>query len=856
MTPIGQSISSGAGQGARKDMLRQVSSRHRNIGYQSYFDLGGDMETDKDAKDAARSDSQLGWLAGSPNNHLNVGRNKDLLVKKALQSTPYSSTSAATSTFDRKERTGGFPVFSTSSFLTTQSFSTQPLSMASLPESHFNKSSSGVTSNNSRNSSSNNINSSIATSLLSHPIISHGGRHTPVPESIISDQDKDWVNKTIQFDPRLNRFHHTCPTATVVQAVEIGVASSSSPLDDYRHQHILEAAHKAHSKHLDQLKEEDYEFMAVVADVTPELVKAFFQNQQPDSRSKSQGKKQDRKQQERQSRKQQEKQLNATGVYDDNDDDYSSGDGRLDSQRSVSTLGKNKGQGSGTGREIDTTAEKLELESLRHIVGFDFFSDPTPDKDLRFDRSGLADTEEDEEEVGEVEGKRNGTVSYILAFVHEEAKQFLQREIEHISRAMTITNKTDGCALESTSLDLSDGLCTQHRIHYRENFVPCGRFHLATLERYLKDLETKVTSSVPEELLQMGWKSRFKRSQVRIREKKEEETVKPRTCVMADAETVALKQFQEAWRQGEVVVLSGLDKRLQMEISSRTSISKASEEHYTDWLDAMPLPDYLRPDGVFNLTRYLPIGYVGVDISPELRSSSSVPLGHRTLHGQGYGNIPLSCEMADKAYICLFSKDPADRCEANEDASAGSPIAPLKYYPSGSSSPSSQTFATITLSSLPSSTAAAEEAVVVWDIYPAEDRHLVEDFLSSSSHHAKHATIALSSGNTALYMSPEQQQLLFQQTGARPYQVFQHVGEAILIPSGSVRQAMFLKMDTTLLGQAFMSPERVSATMAWHMDLRQFALMKTTGPAKTAHKSQWDGLAVTSVLTYSALAML
>ncbi|KAF9432161.1 hypothetical protein BGZ76_011183 [Entomortierella beljakovae] len=86
-----------------------------------------------------------------------------------------------------------------------------------------------------------------------------------LPEVLHSQEDIDWVERVAKFDPKLKRTRYSIP----------GAATSM----DSNHHLILEEAFKANQMQLDTLRDEDFEFFGVIAEVTPELVKSFFNEQ-------------------------------------------------------------------------------------------------------------------------------------------------------------------------------------------------------------------------------------------------------------------------------------------------------------------------------------------------------------------------------------------------------------------------------------------------------------------------------------------------------------------------------------------------------------------------------------------------
>ncbi|KAF8932582.1 hypothetical protein BGZ58_006918 [Dissophora ornata] len=525
--------------------------------------------------------------------------------------------------------------------------------------------------------------------------------------------------------------------------------------------------------------------------------------------------------------------------------------------------------------------------------GNDFFTDTNPDEQYQFNKTDLEKKES----------------FYIFAHIHTLARKVFELEIQHVANAsneaqcgdsddsgeqlqanrkpedyvrrpsmdqqycgncktstvggywMCCTCGEDLCT-ECRETLCETTICTKKRQHKKEQFVPCGKFHLSTLRHHFEALEQKA-KLIPK-YLHDRLEGRFTFTTLKPMTGKVK--MEYRKCIKVDVEQFTREQFQRCWSHGDVVVVSGLQNRFRKDWSPRRlkvlqgdalvtacniklqtyktitleeyfdlHFGSKTEGHayklqewpsepfkdvlrplFDDLLQALPLPEYTRPDGVFNLSRYFPMHQVHTDLSPKLHASKG--LGTRI---KSYGSIPISSELSDAIYICVHTENSEVEDSDAKEESRGP-----------SSAPSKDTF-----------------AAVIWDIYREEDRHLVKEFL-------KKFIMAPIKANpnrdpwtcNKYYLSPEQQLQLYQETGVQSYQVLQRKGEAVMIPAGYLRQARYIH-DSILVGVDFVSPERFSSTWRWHEEGRILNL-------KRKNRRQLDVLMAKDILFYSTLAML
>ena len=147
-----------------------------------------------------------------------------------------------------------------------------------------------------------------------------------------------------------------------------------------------------------------------------------------------------------------------------------------------------------------------------------------------------------------------------------------------------------------------------------------------------------------------------------------------------------------------------------------------------------------------------------------------------------------------------------------------------------------------------------KSTAVVWDIFRPEDRPQLAEFMNSyvlpmdkkSASSSSSTTIKDPFTRDQWYLNTKQLQDLEKKFKIRPCRVYQRDGEAVMIPSGSVRQARYLT-DTILTGVDFVSPETMNSTMEWSKQAREYNLQRQA-------KKLTDVLQADSILYFSTMA--
>ncbi|KAF9169832.1 hypothetical protein BGX21_009421 [Mortierella sp. AD011] len=721
---------------------------------------------------------------------------------------------------------------------------------------------------------------------------------------VITQDDKDWTEMVMKFDPKLNRFRYA-------------ISNPSEKLNDTSRR-ILEEAFKANQAQVDRLSEEDYEFFGVIAETTSNLARSYLKDlikinavgTNPSSPKKKHAHETVGVHNSPATNLKRSKEsgvmksaTNDTAIKYINNATKSEVIVRkfIPSQHRV--LQNRRCMAYKVAdvefckpcicRQAQYTCQFHEFRYFyvktmrdadnisKHVYGPDFYSNPRVDASFRFDKADLGKEESD----------------YIIAYTHSLSQDLFHSESKHVLDALKNDHgdiDDDGvrrsdyvrrpsqdrqyceickasivsgywmccvCA-QDVCLDCfetlnEDSTCTRHRPHKKEQFVPCGRFHISTLTNSINSLNARV-QDLPRHLIETAGSSAFKPSKA-LRTPKAKTEMEYRTPLKSSSESITLDEFRIGWHQGEAILLSGVGKRLEKDWSPKYLIATYGdvavtaldiktqhpqemtlkeyfdnhfvgqptdparrmmewpsepfqdvfEDLFADLLNALPLPDYTKLRGVFNLVRYFPIGQIGVDLSPKLYPSQG--LGPNCLD---YGSIPISCELSDSIYICVYTNPPKG-LESEE--------------------PSSQSSESIS-------------STVVWDVYRAEDRHLVQSYIEQEMSKEKKRKITDPFTFRTHYLSPSDQEELYRKTGARPYRVLQNLGDAIMIPAGCVRQARYIH-DAILVGLDFVSPERFGVTLQWQKELRAMNLRRRI-------KKSPDVLMAKDILFYSTLATL
>ncbi|KII96060.1 hypothetical protein PLICRDRAFT_35026 [Plicaturopsis crispa FD-325 SS-3] len=216
---------------------------------------------------------------------------------------------------------------------------------------------------------------------------------------------------------------------------------------------------------------------------------------------------------------------------------------------------------------------------------------------------------------------------------------------------------------------------------------------------------------------------------------------------------------------------------------SSADFKVAFPELYDDFSRAVPVPNYVRRDGVLNIASHFPSNTVAPDLGPKMYNAmaSNQSPGSK-------GSTRLHMDMADALNIMTFA----------------------------------------------SPTPSGQPGCAAWDLYRADDSDKIRQFLrkrfkGSYQHDPIHSQ--------QFYMDEDMRQQLFEDYGVKSYRVYQRPGDAVFIPAGSAHQVCNLA-DCVKVAVDFVSPENIdrcekltrefreqNQSMVWKEDVLQLRTM-------------------------------
>ncbi|OSC98672.1 Clavaminate synthase-like protein [Trametes coccinea BRFM310] len=214
-----------------------------------------------------------------------------------------------------------------------------------------------------------------------------------------------------------------------------------------------------------------------------------------------------------------------------------------------------------------------------------------------------------------------------------------------------------------------------------------------------------------------------------------------------------------------------------------TDFKTAFPELYDDFSRATPVPNYVRRDGVLNIASHFPSNTIAPDLGPKMYNAMA------SFESQGSkGSTRLHMDMADAINIMTYA-------------------APM---PNG------------------------RPGCAAWDIFRAEDtlklrKFLRKKFKGQYQHDPIHSQ--------QFYLDTNLRQELWKDYGVISHRIYQHPGEAVLIPAGCAHQVCNLA-DCIKVACDFVSPENIgrcenltrefreqNQSMAWKEDVLQLRTM-------------------------------
>ncbi|KAK0485497.1 hypothetical protein EDD18DRAFT_1293050 [Armillaria luteobubalina] len=177
-------------------------------------------------------------------------------------------------------------------------------------------------------------------------------------------------------------------------------------------------------------------------------------------------------------------------------------------------------------------------------------------------------------------------------------------------------------------------------------------------------------------------------------------------------------------------------------------------ELYEDFCQAVPMPNYIRPDGVMNLSSHFPPETVSPDLGPKMYNA----MASNQRRGSN-GSTRLHMDIADAINVMTHSCDGPD----------GSP------------------------------------GCAAWDLYRREDNDAIRKFLKQKFQFEGQDPIH----SQQFYLTEDLRLELWQLHHVQSYRVYQRPGEAIVIPAGCTHQVCNLA-DCVKVAIDYVSPENIN----------------------------------------------
>ncbi|KAJ2840043.1 hypothetical protein FBU31_000582 [Coemansia sp. 'formosensis'] len=212
-------------------------------------------------------------------------------------------------------------------------------------------------------------------------------------------------------------------------------------------------------------------------------------------------------------------------------------------------------------------------------------------------------------------------------------------------------------------------------------------------------------------------------------------------------------------------------------------------DHFCQFMDALPFPEYTQHAGKFNLVNWLPAAFVPPNLGPKMYCAYGSSDGEG-----GVGMTNLHCDMADAVNIMAYV--PAEfLCECNIE------VPGIWTHDDGISS---------------TDITAGPAAAAVWDIYLPEAIgdlcRLISEKVSVEYTADCSGPIAAKHGdpihNQEMYLTQPMQKEFSEWYGHKCYRVYQIPGDAVLVLAGCAHQVCNYA-SAVKIAMDFVSPERV-----------------------------------------------
>ncbi|KAF8509415.1 Clavaminate synthase-like protein [Hysterangium stoloniferum] len=193
---------------------------------------------------------------------------------------------------------------------------------------------------------------------------------------------------------------------------------------------------------------------------------------------------------------------------------------------------------------------------------------------------------------------------------------------------------------------------------------------------------------------------------------------------------------------------------------------------FEDFLKAVPVPNYTRPDGCLNIVSHFPTNTIAPDIGPKMYNafaSSELP-GFK-------GSTRLHMDMADAVNIMLYSAKRPD----------------------------------------------GGEGMAAWDIFRADDSPKIRRFFRK---YFKNQYTNDPIHSQTFYLDIHSRKVLYDEFGVSSCRLYQRPGEAVFIPAGCAHQVVNLA-DCIKVACDFVSPENVDRCSALTREFRDQNQLQT-----------------------------
>ncbi|KII83135.1 hypothetical protein PLICRDRAFT_119790 [Plicaturopsis crispa FD-325 SS-3] len=170
---------------------------------------------------------------------------------------------------------------------------------------------------------------------------------------------------------------------------------------------------------------------------------------------------------------------------------------------------------------------------------------------------------------------------------------------------------------------------------------------------------------------------------------------------------------------------------------TQTDFQALCPELYKDFLNAVPMPDYTRPDGIRNLASYFDTSSIVPDLGPKLY------IAHGTRQDDEHsGSTRLHTDITDAVNMMMYAGDSSD----------------------------------------------GSRGFAVWHIFRASDSDVLRSFLSNRLQETDSDVDVDPIHGQNTYMTPSMIEKLQEMHGIKPYVIMQFVGDAVFIPAGCPHQ--------------------------------------------------------------------